>query len=61
MREFSTQGPYMFFHDSFNRYRRFRSMFNRGRIEGEFNSHRTGSGIEELIEYMMELDDIGMN
>ena len=35
-------------------------MFNRGRIEGEFNSHNIDSGIEELMIYMMSLDDIDM-
>ena len=38
-----------------------RSMFNRGRIEDEFNSHRIGSGSEELMINMMTLDDIDMN
>ena len=37
-------------------------MFNWGWIEGEFNSHRIGSGIEELMIHMMSLDDdIDMN
>ena len=36
-------------------------MFNRGRIEDEFNSHKIVSGIEELMIYMIELDDIYMN
>ena len=37
-------------------------MFNRGWIEVEFNSHRIGSGSEELMIYMMSLDDyIDMN
>ena len=37
-------------------------MFNRGRIEGEFNSHKIESGNEELMIYMMLLDDdIDMN
>ena len=35
-------------------------MFNRGGIEGEFNSHIIGSEIEELMIYMMSLDDIDM-
>ena len=36
-------------------------MFNRGRTEGEFNSHRIGSESEELMINMMILDDIYMN
>ena len=36
-------------------------MFNRGRIEDEFNSHRIESEFEELMIYMIELDDIYMN
>ena len=36
-------------------------MFNRGRIEGEFNSHIIGSEIEELMAFMIEFDDIYMN
>ena len=40
---------------------RFRSMCTRGSIEGEFNSHRVGSGNEELTIYMMSLGDIYMN
>ena len=37
-------------------------MFNWGRIEGEFNSHITISGSEELMIYMISLDDdIDMN
>ena len=36
-------------------------MFNRGRIEDEFNSHKIVSECEELMIYMIELDDIYMN
>ena len=37
-------------------------MFNWGSIEGEFNSHRIESVDEELMIYMMSLDDdIDMN
>ena len=36
-------------------------MCNRGSIEGEFNSHKIVSGIDELMIYMMRLDDIYMN
>ena len=36
-------------------------MLNRGSIEGEFNSHRIVSEFEELMIYMIELDDIYMN
>ena len=37
-------------------------MFYRGWIEVEFNSHRIVSGIEELMIYVMLLDDdIDMN
>ena len=37
-------------------------MLNRGRIEDEFNSHRIESGGEELMIFMMGLDnDIDMN
>ena len=36
-------------------------MFNRGWIEDEFNSHRIRSGNEELMIYMMELDDTDIN
>ena len=36
-------------------------MFNRGRIEDEFNSHRIVSVYEELMINMMSLDDIYMN
>ena len=36
-------------------------MFNRGWIEDEFNSHKIGSECEELMIYMMRLDDIYMN
>ena len=36
-------------------------MFNRGRIEDEFNSHRIVAVYEELMMYMIELDDIYMN
>ena len=36
-------------------------MFNRGGIDDEFNSHSIGSGCEELMIYMIELDDIDMN
>ena len=36
-------------------------MFNRGWIEDEFNSHRIGSGNEELMIHMIQLDDIYMN
>ena len=36
-------------------------MFNRGGIEGEFNSHRIVAGSEELMIYMMRLDDIYMH
>ena len=37
-------------------------MFNWGRIEDEFNSHNIGSEFEELMIYMMRLDDdIDMN
>ena len=37
-------------------------MFNRGRIEVEFNSQNTWSGIEEFMLYMMRMDDdIDMN
>ena len=36
-------------------------MFNRGRIEGEFNSQNIVAECEELMTYMMELDDIYMN
>ena len=36
-------------------------MCNRGRIEDEFNSHNIGSVCEELMIYMIELDDIYMN
>ena len=42
-------------------YWKFRSMFNRGSVEGEFNSHIIGSGSEDLMIYMMSLDDIYMN
>ncbi len=35
-----------------------RSKFNRGSIEGEFNSHRIASGSEDLMNYLMELNDI---
>ena len=33
-------------------------MFNRGWIEGEFNSHIIEFGIEELMIQMMLLDDV---
>ena len=36
-------------------------MFNWRGIEDEFNSHKIGSGIDELMIYMMSLDDIYMN
>ena len=36
-------------------------MRNRGGIESEFNSHKIVSGSEELMIYMMRLDDIYMN
>ena len=36
-------------------------MFNRGWIEDEFNSHRIVAGNEELMIYMIKLDDIDMN
>ena len=38
-------------------------MFNWGSIEGEFNPQNIESGIEELLVYMIELDDddIDMN
>ena len=36
-------------------------MFNRGWIEDEFNSHKIESVCEELMIYMMSLDDIDMN
>ena len=36
-------------------------MFNRGRIEDEFNSHKIVSECDELIIYMIESDDIYMN
>ena len=36
-------------------------MFNRGWIEVEFNSHIIESGADELMKYMMILDDIYMN
>ena len=37
-------------------------MFNRGRIEDEFNSHIIESGNEELMNYMMEfVNYIDMN
>ena len=36
-------------------------MFNRGWIEDEFNSHRIESACEELMIYMMKLNDIYMN
>ena len=36
-------------------------MFNRGWIKDEFNSQRIVSGSEELMIYMMRLDDIYMN
>ena len=36
-------------------------MFNWGWIEDEFNSHNIGSGNEELMIYMIQLDDIDMN
>ena len=36
-------------------------MFNWGWIEGEFNSHVIGSGIEELMIDMIPCDDIDMN
>ena len=36
-------------------------MFNRGRIEDEFNSQKIESECEELMIYMIELDDIYMN
>ena len=36
-------------------------MFNRGRIEGEFNSQRIVAKYEELMTYMMSLDDIDMH
>ena len=32
-------------------------MFNRGRIENEFNSHMVESRKKELIIYMMSFDD----
>ena len=31
-------------------------MFNWGWIEGEFNSHKIGSGSEELMIYMMSVN-----
>ena len=40
---------------------RFRSKCNRGGIESEFNSHKIVSVSEELMIYMMRLDDIYMN
>ena len=36
-------------------------MFNRGSIEDEFNSHIIVSEYEELMIYMISLDDIYMN
>ena len=36
-------------------------MFNRGRIEGEFNSQTIVSESEDLMKYMIQLDDIYMN
>ena len=37
-------------------------MFSRGWIESEFNSHTIESGNDELMIYMMRLDDdIDMN
>ena len=36
-------------------------MFNWGWIEDEFNSHRIASVYEELMIYMMPLDDIDIN
>ena len=37
-------------------------MFNRGWIEGEFNSHIIESGSEELMIYITELDyEVKMN
>ena len=36
-------------------------MFNRGWIEGEFNSQNIVAGNEELMINMIELDDIYMN
>ena len=36
-------------------------MFNRGWIEGEFNSHIIEADSEVLMIYMIELDDDDMN